>query len=177
MILRIVPAALAMTILSACSQGQKGRVALTTEMDSVSYAIGTDIGRNFKRSKVDSMNVDAIAMGMRDALDSASLMDEPTVQRVVQGYMMKLREKEMAAERAKGEANRVAGEEFRAENAKKPGVVTLPSGLQYEVITMGTGPKPTPADQVKVHYTGTLMDGTEFDSSLRSGQPGGLIVR
>jgi hypothetical protein len=82
---RFASAVLAMTILSACSQGQKGRVNLQTEMDSVSYAIGTDIGSNFKRSKLDSVNVDALAMGLRDALDSAMLFDEATVQQVVQG--------------------------------------------------------------------------------------------
>lgn len=171
MTVRFVSAALAMTFLSACSQGQKGRVALKTEMDSVSYAIGADIGQNFKRSKLDSVNVDAISMGLRDGLDSAAMMDEETLQRVVQGYMMKLQEKRMAEERAKGEENRAIGEKFMAENAKKPGVVTLPSGLQYEVITMGTGPKPTETDKVKVHYTGTLIDGTEFDSSVRNGKP------
>jgi FKBP-type peptidyl-prolyl cis-trans isomerase len=171
MSVRFVSAALAMTFLSACSQGQKDRVALKTEMDSVSYAIGADIGQNFKRSKLDSVNVAAISMGLRDGLDSATMMDEETLQRVVQGYMMKLQEKRMAEERAQGEENRTAGEKFMAENGKKTGVVTLPSGLQYEVVTMGTGPKPTAADQVKVHYTGTLIDGTEFDSSVRRGEP------
>ncbi len=168
---RFASAVLAMTILSACSQGQKGRVNLQTEMDSVSYAIGTDIGSNFKRSKLDSVNVDALAMGLRDALDSAMLFDEATVQQVVQGYMAKVQEKQMAAERAKGEENRLAGEQFLAENGKRTGVVTTPSGLQYEVITLGTGPKPVATDKVKVHYTGMLIDGSKFDSSVDRGVP------
>ncbi|MBL7980964.1 MAG: FKBP-type peptidyl-prolyl cis-trans isomerase [Flavobacteriales bacterium] len=168
---RFASAVLAMTILSACSQGQKGRVNLQTEMDSVSYAIGTDIGSNFKRSKLDSVNVEALAMGLRDALDSAMLFDEATVQQVVQGYMMKVQEKQMAAERAKGEENRLAGEKFLAENGKRTGVVTTPSGLQYEVVTLGTGPKPVATDKVKVHYTGMLIDGSKFDSSVDRGVP------
>jgi FKBP-type peptidyl-prolyl cis-trans isomerase FklB len=171
MTVRIATAALAMTILSACSQGQKGRVNLTNEMDSVSYAIGADIGSNFKRSKLDSVNVDALSMGLRDALDSASLMSEEEIQQVVQAYMMKQKEAGMAEERAKAEMNRVAGEAFLAENGKRAGVVTTPSGLQYEVITMGTGAKPTTADKVKVHYTGTLINGEKFDSSVDRGEP------
>ena len=180
MTVRFASAALAMTFLSACSQGQKGRVVLTNEMDSVSYAIGADIGANFKRGKLDSVNIDAIAMGLRDGLDSATMMDQATLEQVVQGYMMKLQEKRMAEDQAKGEENRIAGETFLAENGKKAGMVTTESGLQYEVVTMGTGPKPTAQDQVSVHYTGTLIDGTKFDSSVDRGQPatfpvGGVI--
>ena len=88
-------------------------------------------------------------MGLRDGLDSATMMDQATLEQVVQGYMMKLQEKRMAEEQAKGEENRVAGETFLAENGKKHGVITTESGLQYEVVTMGTGPKPTAQDQVK----------------------------
>ncbi len=171
MTIRLISAALAMTFLSACSQGQKGRVELKNEMDSVSYAIGTDIGSNFLRSKLDSMNVDALAMGLRDALDSASIMDEQVVQQVVQNFMMRKQKEQMAEEQKAGEANIAKGEEYLAENAKKPGVQVTESGLQYEVIEMGTGPKPTEADQVKVHYTGRLLDGTVFDSSVDRGEP------
>lgn len=171
MIVRTATAALAMTLLSACSQGQKGRVNLQNEMDSVSYAIGADIGANFKRSKLDSVNVDALSMGLRDGLDSATLMNEQQVQEVVQGYMMKMQEQRMGEERAKGEENRVAGEKFLAENGARKGVITTSSGLQYEVVTLGTGPKPLASDRVKVHYTGTLIDGTKFDSSVDRGEP------
>jgi FKBP-type peptidyl-prolyl cis-trans isomerase len=85
--------------------------------------------------------------------------------------MMKLQEKKMAEERAKGEENRMAGEKWLAENGKREGVVTTPSGLQYEVVTLGTGPKPAATDKVKVHYTGTLIDGSKFDSSVDRGEP------
>ncbi|MBK9418507.1 MAG: FKBP-type peptidyl-prolyl cis-trans isomerase [Flavobacteriales bacterium] len=180
MTVRIVNAALAMTFLSACSQGQKGPVELKNEMDSVSYAIGADIGANFKRGKLDSVNIDAMALGLRHGLDSNTMMDQASLEQVVQGYMMKLQERRMAEEQVKGEENRVAGEAFLAENGKKPGVTTTESGLQYEVITMGKGAKPLASDQVKVHYTGTLIDGTKFDSSVDRGEPatfpvGGVI--
>ncbi len=171
MTIRITTAVLAMTVLAACSQGQKGRVALKTEMDSVSYAIGADIGTNFKRSKLDDVNLDAMKMGLRDGLDSAAMMDEETLQAVVQDYMMKLQKDQMAEEAKAGEASRMKGEEYLANNAKREGVITTPSGLQYEVITMGTGAKPAATDRVRVHYAGTLIDGTEFDSSYKRGEP------
>lgn len=181
MTIRITTAALAMTVLSACSQGQKGRVALNNEMDSVSYAIGADIGANFKRSKLDSVNLEAMKMGLRDGLDSAAMMDQETLQAVVQGYMMKLQEERMAEEAKEGEANRMKGEEYLAANAAREGVMTTESGLQYEVITMGTGAKPTAESQVRVHYAGTLIDGTEFDSSYKRGEPAvfgvGQVIR
>ena len=158
-------------MICACSQGQKERVSLKNEIDSVSYAIGVDIGGNFKRSKLENANLDAMRMGLRDGLDSAGMMSPEEVQEVVQTYMMKLQEEMMAEERVKGEANRVAGEQFLAENGKRTGVMTTSSGLQYEVITMGTGPKPVAPQEVKVHYTGSLTDGTKFDSSMDRGQP------
>lgn len=168
---RTAAALVSTTLICACSQGQKDRVSLQTGIDSVSYAIGVDIGTNFKRSKLENANLDAMHMGLRDGLDSASMMDPETVQMVVEGHMRKLQEERMAEEQAKGEENRLAGEKFLAENGKKAGVVTTSSGLQYEVVTMGTGPKPLASDDVTVHYTGTLIDGTKFDSSLDRGEP------
>ncbi|MBK6832520.1 MAG: FKBP-type peptidyl-prolyl cis-trans isomerase [Flavobacteriales bacterium] len=140
-------------------------------MDSVSYAIGVDIGMNFKRAKLEDANLDAMHMGLRDGLDSAAMMDAEVVKQVVSGYMMKLDEKRRAEEAKKFEGVRLEGEKYLAENGKKKGVTTTPSGLQYEVITMGTGAKPVATDQVKVHYTGTLIDGTKFDSSVDNGEP------
>ncbi|MEO8590934.1 MAG: FKBP-type peptidyl-prolyl cis-trans isomerase [Flavobacteriales bacterium] len=129
------------------------------------------MGANFKRSKLENVNIDALSMGLRDGIDSSAMMDPETARSVIQGYMMKLQEAKMAEEREKGEANRVAGEKYLAENGKKKGVTTTPSGLQYEVITMGKGPKPLATDTVKVHYTGTLIDGTKVDSSVDRGEP------
>jgi len=167
MTVRFLSAALAMTFLSACSQGQKARnTEMKTTIDSVSYAIGADIGANLKRSKMDSLNVDIMAMGLQDGLDSAVKIDAEKLQAVMQGFMTRMQAKRQAEEQAAGEATRIAGEAYLAENGKREGVVTTPSGLQYEVITMGTGPKPTAANEVKVHYAGTLIDGTPFDSSI-----------
>ena len=172
MTVRILSAALAMTAIRACSQGQKGRNnEMKTNMDSVSYAIRADIGANLKRSKMDSLNVDIMAVGLRDGLDSTVKIDEEKLRVVMEGFMAKMQGARQAEEMQKADGNRAAGEAYLAENAKRQGVVTTPSGLQYEVMTMGTGPKPTAADQVKVHYTGALVDGTVFDSSVERGEP------
>jgi FKBP-type peptidyl-prolyl cis-trans isomerase FklB len=176
MTIRFATAAVATTLLAACSQGQKERVSLQNEIDSVSYAIGVDIGTNFKRSKLDNANLDAMHMGLQDGLDSAAMMDPELVQQVVQGYMMKMQQQMRAEEAKKFEGNRVDGEKYLAENAKKAGVVTTASGLQYEVIKMGTGPKPTAADRVSVHYDGKLIDGSKVDSTIERGAPATLGV-
>ncbi|MFZ1694762.1 MAG: FKBP-type peptidyl-prolyl cis-trans isomerase [Flavobacteriales bacterium] len=171
MTMRLVTVLAATAFITACSQGQKGRVSLATEIDSVSYAIGADIGTNFKRNKLQDVNVQALAMGLSDALDSAGLMSEDEVNKVVQGYMMKMQEAKMAEQRVQGEENRVKGEKYLADNGKRKEVVTTSTGLQYEVIKMGSGAKPTGEQQVKVHYHGTLIDGTIFDSSVQRGEP------
>ncbi|MBX2974207.1 MAG: FKBP-type peptidyl-prolyl cis-trans isomerase [Flavobacteriales bacterium] len=172
MIVRTISAVVAITLLSACSQGQKGRnAALKTTMDSVSYAIGADIGGNLKRGKIDSLNVDLLAAGLSDGLDSNLRLDQETLQHVMQSFMMKMQMKMQAEEAAKGEKTRLEGEEYLTANGKRTGVVTTPSGLQYEVITMGTGPKASVSDQVKVHYHGSFVDGEVFDSSVERGEP------
>lgn len=166
-----------MTIVCACSQGQKARnVEIKSAMDSVSYAIGADIGNNLKRGKIDSLNIDIVAMGLQDGLDSAMKLDETTMRQVMQAFMMKMQTKRQAEEQAKGEENRLAGEKFLAENGKRPGVVTTPSGLQYEIVTAGTGAKPTAEDVVSVHYHGTFTNGEMFDSSVERGEPAELPV-
>lgn len=177
MTVRSISAALAMTIVCACSQGQKGRnVEIKSAMDSVSYAIGADIGNNLKRGKIDSLNIDIVAMGLQDGLDSTTKLDDATMRGVMQAFMTKLQTKRQAEEQAKGEENRVAGEKFLAENGKRQGVVTTPSGLQYEIVTAGTGPKPTATDVVSVHYHGTFTNGEMFDSSVERGEPAELPV-
>lgn len=179
MTFRILTATVAITILSACSNdvtGQKGgKTPLKTSLDSISYGIGTQVGQNlkdnFRRSGMDSLNSVALAAGMRDALDSTMLFDSEKVNTMVQAYMIEMQKKVMAAEQLKGEANIKAGEAFLMENGKKPGVITTATGLQYEVLQEGPGPKPTPADNVKAHYRGTTLDGVEFDSSYKRGGP------
>ena len=168
---RILSLAVASTALCACTQGQKGRTELKTEMDSVSYAIGADIGNNFKRNALGDINVNALRDGMQDGLDSALVMDDNTLQAVIQGFMQRKQEAMMAEEQRKGEENLAAGEEFLSKNGQRKEVITTASGLQYEVVAAGTGAMPRATDRVKVHYTGTLIDGTEFDSSVARGEP------
>ncbi|MCB0795228.1 MAG: FKBP-type peptidyl-prolyl cis-trans isomerase [Flavobacteriales bacterium] len=167
--------ALASLLATACSNnvtGQKERtVNLKSNIDSVSYGIGTDIGHNMKLSGLDSLNIDALAMGIQDGIDSTERISVENVRALVQGYMLKAQEKMMAREREEAEQARVAGEQWLLENAKKEGVQTTESGLQYEVLQMGDGPRPAITDQVKVNYKGTLIDGKEFDSSYKRGEP------
>ncbi len=166
-------------LVSACSNqatGQKGReTPLANTLDSVSYGIGNDVGRNlqmnFKQAGLDSLNLDAMFAGMRDAMDSVERINAETVKAVVQAYMMDMQQKKMAEQQKLGEASLAEGQKFLAENGKKPGVTTTASGLQYEVLKAGTGPKPTAEQTVKVHYKGTLINGQQFDSSYDRGEP------
>lgn len=161
-----------MTMLCACSQGQKGRnTEIKTTLDSVSYAIGTDIGANLKRGKMDSLSVDLMAMGLQDGLDSTVKLTPEQVQAVMQAFMVKMQARRQAEESAASEKVRLEGEAFLAKNASRTGVVTTPSGLQYEVLVMGTGAKPAAMDEVKVHYHGSFISGDVFDSSVDRGEP------
>lgn len=173
--IRLCISALAAILLSACTDqvaGQRGHtVALKTNRDSVSYGIGTDIGHNMKMSGLDSLNVEALAMGISDGIDSTEKMTAENVRTMVQAYMMEAQKRVMARQAAEGEVMMRKGEEWLTENAKKAGVKTTPSGLQYEVIAEGSGPKPTMSDMVTVHYRGTLINGKQFDSSYDRGEP------
>jgi FKBP-type peptidyl-prolyl cis-trans isomerase FklB len=139
-------------------------LVLKNQKDKVSYIIGTEIGKNFKKQSVD-IDPDVLTRGIKDAISGGkSLLTEQEIQETMATF-----QKEMMAKL--GEKNKKEGEGFLAENKKKEGVKTLPSGLQYKVIKAGTGKKPKINDTVTTHYRGTLIDGTEFDSSYRRGQP------
>ncbi|MBL7984496.1 MAG: FKBP-type peptidyl-prolyl cis-trans isomerase [Flavobacteriales bacterium] len=165
-------------LISACTDqaaGQKGHgVALKTNMDSVSYGIGTDIGHNMKQGGLDSLNVQAVAMGIQDGLDSTEKISSEKIRAVVQAYMLEAQKRSMAKQQAASEESLRAGEAWLLENGKKPGMITTPSGLQYEVLTAGNGAKPVPEDEVKCHYSGSLWTGKEFESSYKRGQPADL---
>lgn len=144
------------------------------DMDSVSYAIGMSWGATLKRNAPDA-NVDTIAKAMKDTMaNTTPRLTEAEAQKIIRNYQIAYRAQ--AAEK-----NKKAGEEFLAKNGKEAGVVTLPSGLQYSVITEGTGPTPTATDTAMVNYRGTLINGTEFDSSYKRNTPfpaniaGGII--
>ncbi len=150
-------------------QGQKSSkgqdVKMKTTADSAGYAIGTMIGQNLKKDGLDSINVDLIAVGIKTVLHKDSiLINQQACQGLVQNYVGAIKAKQ-------GEASKKAGQAFLDENKKKPGIITTSSGLQYQVIKMGTGPKPGKNDTVSTNYTGTLIDGTVFDSSERQGKP------
>ncbi|MBI3753937.1 MAG: FKBP-type peptidyl-prolyl cis-trans isomerase [Deltaproteobacteria bacterium] len=161
-----------LSIMLAVSQAHAGNhTALKSEKDKVSYSIGLNIGNNFKSQSVD-INPDILAKGIKDALSgSKPLMTEKEIQETMTAF-----QKEMAAKQAErikvaAEKNKKEGETFLAENKKKEGVKTTASGLQYKVVKSGSGPKPKATDTVTVNYRGTLIDGTEFDSSYKRGEP------
>jgi FKBP-type peptidyl-prolyl cis-trans isomerase FkpA len=144
---------------------------LTTEKQKVSYMVGMDVGRNLGQIK-DEIDVDVLVQGMKDAMAGGETKLTPEqANEVKQAFMQKMQAKATEERTAAAAANRTEGEAFLAENGKKPGVRTTESGLQYQVITEGKGPKPAATDKVKVHYVGTLIDGTKFDSSIDRGQP------
>lgn len=162
--------------LFSCN-GQKGQktISLKSATDSVSYGIGISIGANMKKDGLDSLNLDILKMAMESAIKGDSLiMTTAQSQACIQDYLGKKQE-------AKSSATGAAGKKFLAENKTKPGVVELPDGLQYQVITEGTGPMPTAEDTVVTHYHGTLIDGTVFDSSVERGEPAefpvGAVIR
>lgn len=141
-------------------------------MDNVSYALGLTIGQQLLGMGGKELNIDDFAAAIKDVLAGRDPLVKPAeAQRLVQAFFAEQEAKQQAAMAEKGKAARVEGEAFLAENTKKEGIVTLPSGLQYEVITSGTGRKPKATDKVKCHYEGTLIDGTVFDSSYRRGEP------
>ncbi len=153
--------------------------SLKTEVDSVSYAIGMDVGRNVLNN-FEGFNDDLFIAGYTNTIDSLDLLiDEEKAQKLVQGYFQKNREKimkrqqELAAKKLEKEFGHVKaeGEKFLKENVANEGVLKTDSGLQYIVLKEGNGEKPTTADKVKVHYHGTLIDGTVFDSSVDRGEP------
>lgn len=175
---KILSAAIGVFLLSACTNnatGQKDGTELKTHIDSVSYGIGADIGHNLRMQMqgelLDTMNSAALAAGIRDALDSTERISDEKITSLVQDYMLGAQKRMLAKEEAESQANLAAGQAWLAENAKRSGVVTTESGLQYEVLQKGAGAKPGPASMVKVNYRGNLIDGTEFDSSYKRGKP------
>lgn len=167
----ILTIALAASIVVACNaQPKAGEAKPVNKVDSISYAIGLNIGENVKQQKLD-INPDMLAAAIKDVQAGKQLMTKEQAQGVMmamQQEQMKKMEEERAASGASAKA---AGEKFLAENKSKQGVITTASGLQYKVITMGKGAKPAATDKVKVHYKGTLLNGKVFDSSYDRGQP------
>ena len=141
-------------------------------MDKVSYALGLGIGRQLAQMGATGLNIDDFALAIKDVIAGNELkVQHRDAQRIVQEYFAKQEQKINAQRAEQGKVHKEAGEKYLAENAKKDGVITLPSGLQYQVLKEGNGKKPNAKDSVKCHYEGFLIDGTVFDSSVQRGEP------
>jgi FKBP-type peptidyl-prolyl cis-trans isomerase FkpA/FKBP-type peptidyl-prolyl cis-trans isomerase FklB len=175
-------AAACLALLAACSQqanenkaevkqAEPATLQLSSENAKLSYAIGMDIGMSLKslNAKLDRT---VLVAAINDRLDDGKLkLSDEEASKAKQAFFKKQAEARVATQKAAGEKNKADGAKFLAENGKKKGVTTTKSGLQYEVLKQGDGAKPKATDQVTVHYRGTLIDGTEFDSSYKRGQP------
>lgn len=146
-------------------------VKLDTEESKLSYAIGTDLGTNFKAQNI-NVNPDAFLAGMNDAISGKSpQLSKEEMKQTLQNFQKKMLMKRLAQYKESAEKNKKAGDAFLSANKGKPGVVTLPSGLQYKVLAKGNGASPTKDDAVTVEYTGRLLNGKVFDSSDKAGKP------
>lgn len=142
------------------------------ELDRLSYALGLSMGNNFRSSGIETINVQDFADGVAAVFyGSQPKMSYDEAKAEIQKFFTELQAKQEASAKAMAEVNAKAGTEFLETNGKRAEVKTTPSGLQYEVLTEGTGTQPKASDTVKVHYTGKLIDGTVFDSSVERGEP------
>jgi FKBP-type peptidyl-prolyl cis-trans isomerase len=157
-------------VLVSCNTPSNTKVNLKTQADSAAYAIGVDLGNNIRKNLPEApggkdLNPEIILQAFSTVMKGDSgLIASAKAGAITQGYFVKAQSQE-------GNKNKEAGKKFLADNGKKSGVTTTASGLQYEVIKTGTGPKPTAANTVKVHYHGTTIDGKVFDSSVDRGEP------
>jgi FKBP-type peptidyl-prolyl cis-trans isomerase len=163
-------------IFSGCDGGSKN---LSTFKDSTSYAIGTQVGKSLVSSKFD-VDPEVVALAIKDAMGGSPQMTDSIVALMMNKLEQSRRDQQAKEDESKAKGNVKAGKDFLEANKSKPGVVTTASGLQYKVLTAGSGAKPTSASTVKIHYTGSLIDGTVFDSSIKRGEPaefplGGVI--
>ncbi|MDR6842525.1 FKBP-type peptidyl-prolyl cis-trans isomerase [Pseudoxanthomonas sacheonensis] len=195
-----VAAASCALVLAACNPPQKGAAGtdaetaaktdaagkipgLATDKEQVSYMIGMDIGKSLKPMK-DEVDLKTLNRAIEDVVkDKKLLLNDEQVAKVMQTFSEKMQAKqkeEMAKKQAEmavqGKKNLELEKTFLTANGKKPGVVTTASGLQYQIITQGTGPKPKTTDRVSVHYAGALLDGTEFDSSYKRNEPAQFVL-
>jgi len=156
---------------AAAVAAQDVKAPFTSLAQQRSYAIGRNIGINLKQQGLE-IDTEQLLKGMRDALGGqASLLTDAEMEQTLSALQQQMQAKQQERTAALGAVNAKQGEQFLSANAAKEGVVTLPSGLQYKILTAGTGRKPAATDTVIVQYRGTLIDGTEFDSSYKRNQP------
>jgi FKBP-type peptidyl-prolyl cis-trans isomerase FklB len=163
--------------LGACQKasGTAAKVLKKEDLDSqkkkVSYAIGLDIGQNFKARAID-VDMDILIQGLRDAQGTGKpMLTSEEIQKVMTQFQQDMMKVEQEKRMAQGQGNKAQEEAFLKENAQKPGIKVTASGLQYKVLRAGSGPMPKESDTVKVHYRGTLLNGSEFDSSYKHNEP------
>jgi FKBP-type peptidyl-prolyl cis-trans isomerase len=146
-------------VFSSCKENKStADVKLNNGLDSLSYAVGVSMGSNLAEIDLKELNYEVFVSGIKQTLDSTGIMDMKEASGIIEDQMTALMDK-------KSEPLRKAGEDFLANNKTQPGVMVTPSGLQYKIITEGTGAKPGPTDKVTVNYKGTFINGEEFDSS------------
>ena len=139
-------------------------------MDQISYALGLNIGQQLAQMGAEELNADDFAAAVKDVLAGREpKISQQEARNLIQQFVEKQEEKQRKAAEEKGKTAKADGEKYLADNAAKEGVITLPSGLQYQVIKEGNGKKPKATDKVKCHYEGMLVDGTLFDSSIQRG--------
>ena len=164
-------------LLLASQVSAQDQATLKSPKEKLSYSIGVDIGNTLKRQQIDA-DAAILGQGIKDAMSGGKLLlSEQEIRETMQNFQKDMVAKQTERMKKLAEENKKAGDAFLAENKKKPGVVTLPSGLQYKVITEGSGKSPKESDTVTVNYRGTFVNGTEFDSSYKRGEPATFPVK
>ena len=167
----ITTAALAFSLLACSASAADTKMTLKDDKDKVSYSIGLNIGRSMKTEGL-AINPDALAAAMKDVFaDAKPLLTDEEVKTVMENFQKEMQAKQLKAREEGLGKNKAEGEKFLADNKQKEGIKTTANGLQYKVIKDGTGKTPKATDTVKTHYRGTLINGTEFDSSYKRGEP------
>jgi FKBP-type peptidyl-prolyl cis-trans isomerase FklB len=158
-------------VLVACQGNTQEKIQVKSQKDSISYGIGMNIAMNFKRQQLD-IDPAVFTQAVKDVMSGGKTqMTEDQATEALAGLQQRMMADQANRMKTLSEKNRKEGEAFLAENKKKAGVITTASGLQYKILKAGTGPKPTESQTVTINYKGTLIDGTEFDSSYKRGQP------
>lgn len=176
-IIVFVSAALLIAVNVSCTKSTESEspdkeISLETLQQKGSYIMGYQQGRTLKMRQFDTeIDLDIFIQGIKDGIKDESRIEEKEMNDIFREFFQGVRERLETKRNALGEKNKAEGEQFLKENAQKEGVTVTESGLQYRMLTEGTGPKPNPTDTVTVHYKGTLIDGTEFDSSYSRGEP------
>lgn len=157
--------------ISTFAQNNKGQIKFKSQMDTVSYIIGTNMGASFKQNGIE-INKELMLNGMDEGLNgNIPLFSDSVIKKVMTSFQKEMMAKQDSKKKDEAEKNKKEGAKFMSENKKKDGVVSLPNGMQYKILKAGTGAKPIETDMVKVNYEGRLLDGKIFDSSYERKEP------